>query len=113
MSALKKLALIAVGYALSVIGGVAVVAVHELFVPADVAQNSGGMAAFGDMILFVLVASMSASPPGPDIVGLVAEVRSVPIPDQRTAKERSGCAPSGMTSNGLDGKLRFIPDMAL
>ena len=40
MSALKKLALIAVGYALSVIGGVAVVAVLELFVPADVAQNS-------------------------------------------------------------------------
>ena len=81
MSALKKLALIAVGYALSVIGGVAVVAVRELFVPADVAQNSGGMAAFGDMILFVLVASMSASPPGLDIVGLVAEVRSVPIPE--------------------------------
>jgi hypothetical protein len=50
MSAAKKLALIALGYALSVAAGVALVAVHELVV----GQNSDGMAAFGDMILFVL-----------------------------------------------------------
>ncbi|HXQ52286.1 MAG TPA: hypothetical protein VN802_14415 [Stellaceae bacterium] len=56
MGAAKKLAVIAAGYALSVAGGVAVVAVHELFLSDDVAQNSGGMAAFGDMILFVLAA---------------------------------------------------------
>jgi len=59
MSALKKLALIAVGYALSVAAGVAVVAVHELVVPDD----SGGMAAFGDMILFVLVAGFFSLAP--------------------------------------------------
>ena len=59
MSALKKLALIAVGYALAVAGGVAVVAVRELFVP----DNSGGMAAFGDMILFVLVAGFLSLAP--------------------------------------------------
>ena len=59
MGALKKLALIAVGYALAVAGGVAVVAVRELFVP----DNSGGMAAFGDMILFVLVAGFLSLAP--------------------------------------------------
>jgi hypothetical protein len=63
MSALRRLALIAVGYALSVAGGVVVVAVHELFVPADVAQNSGGMVAFSDMILFVLAAGVLSLAP--------------------------------------------------
>ncbi len=56
MSAAKKLALIAAGYALCVVGGLAAVAVNELFMPADVAQGSPGMVAFGDMILFMLVA---------------------------------------------------------
>jgi hypothetical protein len=52
MSTAKKLALIALGYALSVAAGIALVAVHELVV----GQNSDGMVAFGDMILFVLAA---------------------------------------------------------
>jgi hypothetical protein len=57
VSTAKTLALIALGYALSVAGGVAVVAVDELFfVPTDVAQGSPGMLAFGDMILFVFAA---------------------------------------------------------
>jgi hypothetical protein len=55
MSAAKKLALIGAGYALSVGGGLAAVAVNELLIPADISQTSGGMVAFGDMILFVLV----------------------------------------------------------
>jgi hypothetical protein len=60
---LKSLALIAAGYALSVGGGLAAVAVNELFMPADVAQGSPGMVAFGDMILFVLVTgSLSLAP---------------------------------------------------
>jgi len=54
MSAAKKLALIAAGYAVSVAGGIAAVAVNELRMPADIAQTSPGMVAFGDMILFVL-----------------------------------------------------------
>jgi hypothetical protein len=54
MNTPKKLALIAAGYALSVGGGLAAVAVNELFMPEDVAQGSPGMVAFGDMILFVL-----------------------------------------------------------
>jgi hypothetical protein len=54
MSAAKQLALIAAGYALAVAGGVAAVAVNELRMPADIAQTSPGMVAFGDMILFVL-----------------------------------------------------------
>ena len=56
MSTVKRLALIAVGYALCVVAGVAAVTVNELRMPADVAQGSPGMVAFGDMILFVLVA---------------------------------------------------------
>ena len=55
MSTAKRLALIAVGYALSVVAGFAAVTVNELRMPADVAQGSPGMVAFGDMILFVLV----------------------------------------------------------
>ena len=56
MSTVKKLALIAAGYALCVVAGFAAVTVNELRMPADVAQGSPGMVAFGDMILFVLVA---------------------------------------------------------
>jgi hypothetical protein len=55
MTTLKKLALIGAGYALSVVAGVAAVALNELLMPADVSQGSSGMVAFGDMILFVLV----------------------------------------------------------
>src|SRR5689334_21348506 len=53
---MKRLAFIAAGYALSVVGGFAAVALNELFMPADIAQGSPGMVAFGDMVLFVLVA---------------------------------------------------------
>jgi hypothetical protein len=53
MRTLKSLALIAAGYALSIGGGLAAVAVNELFMPAEVAETSPGMVAFGDMILFV------------------------------------------------------------
>jgi hypothetical protein len=55
MGTAKKLALIAAGYALCVVAGFAAVTVNELRMPADVAQGSPGMVAFGDMILFVLV----------------------------------------------------------
>ena len=63
MSAAKKLALIAAGYAFSVAGGVAAVVVNELRMPADIAQSSPGMVAFGDMILFVLVAGFFSLAP--------------------------------------------------
>jgi hypothetical protein len=56
MGAAKKLAWIAAGYALAVAGGLAAVAVNELRMPADIAQTSPGMVAFGDMILFLVVA---------------------------------------------------------
>ena len=41
MSVAKKLLLITMGYAPSVVGGATVVAMHELLIPADVAQNPG------------------------------------------------------------------------
>ena len=59
MSKPKGLALIAAGHVLSVGGGLAAVAVNELFMPADVAQTSPGMVAFGDMVLFVLVTGLA------------------------------------------------------
>lgn len=63
MSTAKKLALIAAGYALSIAGGVAVVAVHELLIPDDIAQTSSGMVAFSDMILFVLFTGLFSLAP--------------------------------------------------
>jgi hypothetical protein len=63
MSTAKKLALIAAGYVLSVVAGFAAVAVNELRMPADVAQGSPGMVAFGDMILFVLVTGFAGVVP--------------------------------------------------
>jgi hypothetical protein len=56
MRTLKRLAWIAAGYALCIVAGLAAVALNELRIAADVAQGSPGMVAFGDMILFVLVA---------------------------------------------------------
>jgi hypothetical protein len=47
VSTAKKLALIAAGYALCVVAGFAAVTVNELRMPADVAQGSPGMVAFG------------------------------------------------------------------
>jgi hypothetical protein len=63
LSTAKKLALIATGYALCVGGGLATVAVNELFMPADIAQSSPGMVALGDMILFLLVAGFLSLAP--------------------------------------------------
>lgn len=63
LSTTKRLALIATGYALALGSGFAAVAVNELSMPEDVAQGSPGMVAFGDMILFVLVAGFFALAP--------------------------------------------------
>ena len=54
MSTATKLALIAVGYALALAGGFGLLALNELLIPADISQTSGGMVAFGDMIVLVL-----------------------------------------------------------
>lgn len=56
MTLARKLTAIAAGYALAIIGGAIVVAIHELLVAPEMSQNSGGMVAFGDMVLFVLTA---------------------------------------------------------
>src|SRR5215472_3755448 len=54
MTVAKKLAFIAAGYTLSIFGGLAAVAINEMRIPLDVQQTSGGMVAFGDMIVLVL-----------------------------------------------------------
>ena len=56
MKILKQLGLITAGYALCIAGGFAAVALNELRIAEDIKQTSGGMVAFGDMILFVLAA---------------------------------------------------------
>lgn len=63
MRVAKKLALIVVGYGLSVVGGIAAVAVNELLIPDNIKQTSGGMVAFGDMIVFVLAAGFLSLAP--------------------------------------------------
>jgi hypothetical protein len=73
MNKLKRLALIAAGYALSVCGGLAAVAANELFMPADVAQGSPGMAAFGDIVLFVLVTGFFGLAPTCFLLKLLVE----------------------------------------
>jgi hypothetical protein len=63
MSVAKKLTLIAVGYALSVGGGIAAVAINELLIPDDIKESSGGMVAFGDMVMFVLGTGVASLAP--------------------------------------------------
>ncbi|HEY8162159.1 MAG TPA: hypothetical protein VIF34_07835 [Methylocystis sp.] len=69
----KRLALIASGYALSIAVGVAAVAVNEFLMPADIADSSGGMVAFGDMVLFVLTAGFFSVAPTLFLLKLLAE----------------------------------------
>ena len=63
MSNSKKLALIVMGYVLSVVVGLAAAAVNEALMPDDVAQGSPGMVAFGDMILFIFVTGLFSLAP--------------------------------------------------
>jgi hypothetical protein len=63
MRVAKKLALIGAGYALSIGGGIAAVAVNELRIADDIKRSSGGMVAFGDMIVFVLAAGIMSLAP--------------------------------------------------
>lgn len=63
MKVAKKLALIAAGYCLSIGGGVAAVAVNELLIPNDIKETSGGMVAFGDMVVFMLAAGFLSLAP--------------------------------------------------
>ena len=59
MSVPKKPALIALGYGLALVAGLGAVTVNELLMPSDISEGSPGMVAFGDMILFVLVAGFA------------------------------------------------------
>ena len=73
MTTAKTLALIAAGYAIAVVAGCAAVAVNELLIPADISQTSGGMVAFGDMVLFVLVTGFFGLVPTWFLLKLFAE----------------------------------------
>ena len=73
MSTAKKLALIAAGYVLAVVGGLAAVAVNEMLIPEDIQQTSGGMVAFGDMVLFVFATGFFGLVPTWFLLRLFAE----------------------------------------
>jgi hypothetical protein len=73
MTTAKKLALIAAGYALAVAGGLAAVAVNELRMPADIAETSPGMVAFGDMVLFLLATGVLGLAPTWFVLRLLAD----------------------------------------
>jgi hypothetical protein len=57
---MKKIALILAGYGLAVLMAMAAVKINSSFIPAD--QASGGMAAFGDLVLFLGVFGLAALP---------------------------------------------------
>lgn len=63
MKVASRIAGIAAGYGLAIAAGVIAVALNETLVPADVSQSSGGMVAFGDMMLFVPVVGVVALAP--------------------------------------------------
>jgi hypothetical protein len=73
MRASKKLVLIAAGYALCFAGGLAAVAINELCMSAGIAQGSPGMVAFGDVILFILVAGFLSLAPTWFLLRLLVE----------------------------------------
>jgi hypothetical protein len=54
----KVLPLVVAGYVLSVLGGIVAVALNELFISEEIQQTSGGMVAFGDVVLFVFVTGL-------------------------------------------------------
>jgi hypothetical protein len=58
MAASKTLALIVAGYALAVVGGLLAVTLNEMAISEDIQQTSGGMVAFGDVVLFVFVSGV-------------------------------------------------------
>jgi hypothetical protein len=73
MSTAKKLALIAAGYVLAVVGGFAAAAVNEALMPAEILETSPGMVAFGSMILQVLVTGFISLAPTFFVLKLFAE----------------------------------------
>jgi hypothetical protein len=73
MSTAKKLALIAAGYVLALGGGLAAVALNELRISEEIKDTSGGMVAFGDMILFLLAAGFLGLVPTWFLLKLFAE----------------------------------------
>ncbi len=79
MTTAKKLGLIAAGYLLAFGGGLGAVALNELFMPADIADTSPGMVAFGDMILLVLVAGFLCLVPSWFLMMLLVEKAPRPL----------------------------------
>src|SRR6478752_6175362 len=73
MSTAKKLALITAGYVLALGGGLAAVALNELRISEEIKDTSGGMVAFGDMILFLLAAGFLGLVPTWFLLKLFAE----------------------------------------
>lgn len=76
---MKRLWLIALGYALAIAGGFAAVALNEMRIAKDAAEASGGMVAFGDMVLFLLATGFLALVPSWFLLKLLLEKAPRPI----------------------------------
>jgi hypothetical protein len=74
MRVANRLALIAAGYGLAIGGGIAAVAVNEFLIEDAIQQSSGGMVAFGDMIVFVLASGFLGLAPSWFLLKLCVEV---------------------------------------
>jgi hypothetical protein len=73
MRVANRLALIAAGYGLAIGGGIAAVAVNEFLIEDAIQQSSGGMVAFGDMIVFVLASGFLGLAPSWFLLKLCVE----------------------------------------
>jgi hypothetical protein len=69
----KQLALIGAGYALALVGGIVAGALYDLLIPDDIQQTSGGMVAFADMVVFIVVAGFLGLLPTFFLIKLCAE----------------------------------------
>jgi hypothetical protein len=69
----RQLALIAAGYALAVVGGIAAGGLYDLLISDDIKQTSGGMVAFADMVVFMLAAGFLGLVPTFFLLKLCAE----------------------------------------
>jgi hypothetical protein len=63
MNSAVKIAIVAGGYLLAFLVASAAVALHAALTNQSVAQASGGMSAFGDLVLFVIVFGAAAVVP--------------------------------------------------
>jgi hypothetical protein len=80
MKPVLKVAIVAGGYLLAFLMAFAAVALHSAFTGESGAQDSGGMSAFGDLVLFVAVFGAAALVPTGVAIFFFLSKRNKPAP---------------------------------